>query len=250
MNKLTESVFKSEAAYVKRKTLLNTSIAEFADEKMNYILNHRALEHPFFNYYAKHGLPPEKSKILYLETRHYFKFLPFYICGIAALVNSDNKADNNVLRFIAFNANDELGEEYSHSDMYIDFMLNKGITKEELEKYKPLPSTIALNEGIRTLYSTQPLARALGALYADETLSAGLVSKYNDGLKVEGLSEEDRYFWTLHCEWEVGHSNAVFNIVEPYLKTNEDRDAFAEGIDQYLFLMEKYWDGIEKLLGE
>ncbi len=250
MNQLTQSVFKSDSAYVKRKTLSNTSIAEFADEKMNYILSHRALEHPFFNHYAKHGLPSQKSKLLYLETRHYFKFLPFYICGIAALVNSDDKAGNNVLRFIAFNANDELGEEYSHSDMYIDFMLKKGITQEELKEYKPLPSTIALNEGIRTLYSTQPIARALGALYADETLSAGLVSKYNDGLKVEGLSEEDRYFWTLHCEWEVGHSNAVFNIVEPYLKTHEDRAAFAEGIDQYLFLMEKYWDGIEKLLGE
>jgi pyrroloquinoline-quinone synthase len=85
-------------------------------------------------------------------------------------------------------------------------------------------------------------------LYADETLSASLVSKYNKGLAAEGLSEQDRYFWTLHCEWEVGHSNAVYNIVEPYLQTDQDRRAFSEGIDQYLFLMEKYWDGIEQLL--
>jgi pyrroloquinoline-quinone synthase len=249
MSQISEVVFKDEQAYVLRKNLNNKSVEDFANEKLNYILKHRALEHPYFNYYAKNGLPPEKSKILYLETRHYFKFLPFYICGIAGLINNDNKAGNNVLRFIAFNANDELGSEYSHSDMYIDFMYKKGITPEQLANYKPLPSTIALNEGIRTLYSTQPIARALGALFADETLSAGLVSKYNDGLKVEGLSDEDRYFWTLHCEWEVGHSNAVFNIVEPYLQTDKDKEAFSEGIDQYLFLMEKYWDGIEKLIG-
>ena len=249
MNQLTTSAFKTDTAYVKRNELSDASVADFADEKMNYILNHRALEHPFFNYYAKNGLPPEKSKILYLETRHYFKFLPFYICAIAGLVCNDNQAGNNVLRFIAFNANDELGPEYSHSDMYKDFMFKKGITQEQLDTYKPLPSTIALNDGIRALYSTRPVARALGALYADETLSAGLVSKYNDGLKVEGLSEEDRYFWILHCEWEVGHSNAVFNIVEPYLQTQTDRDAFNEGIDQYLFLMENYWNGIEKLIG-
>jgi pyrroloquinoline-quinone synthase len=248
--KLDADVFKSDDAYVKRSSEVDSNIAAFADEKMNYILNHRALDHPFFNYYAEHGLPPEKSKTLYLETRHYFKYLPFYICGIASLVGDDDQAGNDVLRFIAFNAQDELGEDYSHSDMYKDFMFNKGITQEELKNYRPLPSTIALNEGIRVLYNTRPIARALGALYADETLSAGLVSKYNDGLKAEGMSEEDRYFWTLHCEWEVGHSNAVFNIVEPYLQTEADRQDFSEGIDQYLFLMESYWDGIEKLINQ
>jgi pyrroloquinoline-quinone synthase len=244
MTQLSQSIFKSEDAYVKRRNVSDTQIVSFTDEKMNHILNHRALEHPFFNYYAKNGLSPEKSKTLYLETLHYFKYLPFYICGIAALTR-----DDNVLRFIAFNAMDELGENYSHSDMYRAFMIKKGITLEEITNYKPLPSTVALNEGIRTLYSTLPLSRALGALFADETLSAGLVSKYNDGLIAEGLNETDRYFWTLHCEVEVGHSNAVFNICEPYLQTPEDRQAFSEGIDQYLFLMEKYWDGIEKLIG-
>ena len=128
-------------------------------------------------------------------------------------------------------------------------MRNYGITDYELANHTPLPSTTALNEGIRTLYQTRPLVRALGALFADETLSAGLVSKYNDGLEQEGFSAEDRYFWTLHCEWEVGHSNAVFNIVEPYLNNDEDRRLFKEGIDQYLYLMEGYWDGIENLIG-
>jgi len=248
--KLNTEVFLSDSAYVTRDRLVDSDIAAFVDKKMDYILEHRAIEHPFFNYYAKNGLPLEKSKLLYLETRHYFKYLPFYICGIAALVEDDDSAGNDVVRFIAFNARDELGETYSHSDMYKDFMFKKGITQDELKNYRPLPSTIALNEGIRVLYNTRPIARALGALYADETLSASLVSKYNEGLKVEGLSEEDRYFWTLHCEWEVGHSNAVYNIVEPYLQTEQDRQAFSEGIDQYLFLMEKYWDGIEKLLAK
>lgn len=240
---VTEEKFKAADAYVPRKAVEDQKIDAFIDGKMNHILSHRALEHPFFNNYARHGLPAEKSKILYLETLHYFKFLPFYICGIAALTT-----DDDVLRFIAFNAMDELGDNYSHSDMYRAFMIKKGITEEQIRTYKPLPSTIALNEGIRTLYSTRPLSRALGALFADETLSASLVSKYNDGLIQEGLNETDRYFWTLHCEVEVGHSNAVYNITEPYLQTQEDRDAFAEGIDQYLFLMEKYWDGIEKLI--
>lgn len=246
--KLNTEVFLSDTAYVKREKSVDADIDNFVNKKMDYILNHRAIEHPFFNHYAKNGLPADKSKLLYLETRHYFKYLPFYICGIASLVEDDNQAGNDVVRFIAFNARDELGDDYSHSDMYKDFMFKKGITEDELKNHRPLPDTIALNEGIKVLYNTRPLARALGALYADETLSASLVSKYNQGLKAEGLSEADRYFWTLHCEWEVGHSNAVYNIVEPYLQTDQDRLEFSEGVDQYLFLMEKYWDGIEQLI--
>lgn len=246
---ISQSVFTADSAYVPRKSIANVEYNAFIDERMSYILNHRALEHPFFNYYAQNGLPPEKSKLLYLETRHYFKYLPFYICCIASLVDDDTQAENDIVRFIAFNANDELGDGYSHSDMYKDFMFKKGITPSELAEYMPLPSTIALNEGIKNLYNTKPLVRALGALFADETLSAGLVSKYNQGLIAEGLSEDDRYFWTLHCEWEVGHSNAVFNVIEPFLQTEQDRKLFNEGIDQYLCLMENYWNGIEKLIG-
>lgn len=240
---VTAEKFKSVDAYVPRQAISDNTINSFINDTMTHILQHRALEHPFFNNYAKYGLPEEKSQTLYLETLHYFKYLPFYICGIASLTT-----DDDVLRFIAFNAMDELGDNYSHSDMYRAFMIKKGISADRIQSYKPLPSTIALNEGIRTLYNTRPLSRALGALFADETLSASLVSKYNDGLIAEGLSETDRYFWTLHCEVEVGHSNAVFNITEPYLQTSEDKEAFREGVDQYLFLMENYWDGIEKLI--
>ena len=246
--KLNTDVFRSDSAYVKRDNNIADKIVEFLDQKMEYILNHRAIEHPFFNHYATHGLPAEQSQLLYLETRHYFKYLPYYICGIASLLDDDTDIENNVVRFIAFNAQDELGETKSHSDMYKEFMYKKGITPEQLKTYRPLPSTVALNEGIKNLYNTRPVARALGALYADETLSASLVSKYNEGLKKEGLSEQDRYFWTLHCEWEVGHSNAVFNIAEPYLQTEQDRKDFADGIDQYLQLMEQYWDGIQQLI--
>jgi pyrroloquinoline quinone (PQQ) biosynthesis protein C len=241
--------FNSAEAYVVRKDSTDNDYKQYMNQMVEYILNHRGLEHPFFNYYAKNGLAKEKSKILYLETRHYFKYLPFYICGMSTLVDDDDAKGNDVIRFIAFNTQDELGDSYSHSDMYKDFMFKKGITATELDSHVPLPSTVALNEGIRTLYSTKPLVRALGALFADETLSAALVSKYNQGLIQEGLSAEDRHFWELHCEWEVGHSNAVFNMVEPYVKTDQDRRLFAEGVNQYLYLMEGYWNGIEHLIG-
>jgi pyrroloquinoline-quinone synthase len=242
---ISQSTFKAETAYVPRSADVGADVQEFMDAQIEYVLQHRATTHPFLESYAKTGLPPEQSKVLYLETLHYFKYLPFYVCGISTITR-----DEAMLRAIAFNARDELGQTKSHADIYREFLLKKGIGEEEIKRYECLPSTQALNDGIRALYSTPPLQKAVGALFADEAMSASMVSKYNDGLIREGLSERDRGFWTLHMEVEVGHSNAVFNVMEKHLVTQAERQLFIEGIRQYLHLMEMYWDGIEKKVKE
>ena len=163
----------------------------------------------------------------------------FYVCGISAITR-----DEAVLRAIAFNARDELGLSKPHADIYRDFLLKKGISEQEINDYQCLPGTQALNDGIRALYSTPPLQKALGALFADEAMSASMVAQYNDGLIKEGLSERDRSFWILHMEVEVGHSNAIFNVMEPHLESQAEQLAFVDGINQYMHLMEVYWDGI------
>ncbi len=240
---ITNETFKSDTAYVTRSQGVNVDLGTFMDNKISEILAHRGHDHPFLNRYAKMGLPVEQSKLLYLETLHYFKYLPFYVCGISTITR-----DEAVLRAIAFNARDELGQSKSHSDIYREFLIRKGITPREIETYRCLPSTTALNDGIRALYSTPPLQKALGALFADEAMSAGMVAKYNAGLIAEGVSTRDRGFWTLHMEVEVGHSNAVFNVMEKHLQTEAERRLFSEGIDQYMHLMEKFWDGVADLI--
>jgi pyrroloquinoline-quinone synthase len=242
---ITTETFKSDTAYVKRSQNVDAVLSEFMDQKIVAILKHRGLEHPFLNRYAKHGLPLEKSKLLYLETLHYFKYLPFYVCGISTITR-----DENVLRSIAFNARDELGVTKSHSDIYHEFLIHRGISENEIQDYKCLPSTTALNDGIRSLYCTPPIQKAMGALFADEAMSAGMVAKYNSGLVAEGVSKKERGFWTLHMEVEVGHSNAVFNIMEKHLQTEENRKLFSSGIEQYMHLMEMYWNGIEDLIDD
>lgn len=240
---ITNETFKSDTAYVTRNHEVAVDLGAFMDNKISEILTHRGLEHPFLNHYSKFGLSSEQSKLLYLETLNYFKYLPFYVCGISTITR-----DEAVLRAIAFNARDELGQTKSHSDIYREFLSRKGITQSEIDEYRCLPSTTALNDGIRALYSTPPLQKALGALFADEAMSAGMVAKYNSGLIAEGVSERDRGFWTLHMEVEVGHSNAVFNVMGPHLKTETERMLFGEGIDQYMHLMEMYWDGLAELI--
>jgi pyrroloquinoline quinone (PQQ) biosynthesis protein C len=240
---INQETFKSKSAYVLRNDNVEQSTRAFMDEQITFILAHRATNHPFLIHYSQHGLPAEASKILYLETLHYFKYLPFYVCGISTITR-----DENILRAITFNARDELGQTKSHADIYREFLIKKGITEEEIDGYQHLPSTQSLNDGIRALYTTPPLQKAMGGLFADETMSASMVSRYNDGLIKEGLDSRERGFWTLHMEVEVGHSNAVFNTMEKHLQITADRALFKEGVHQYLHLMEIYWDGIANKL--
>ncbi len=242
---ITQDIFSDENAYVKRSNQVSATTGAWLNEKISEILTHRGLEHPFLNQYAKLGLPESKSRLLYLETLHYFKHLPFYVCAISTLTR-----DENILRAICFNARDELGENRSHADLYLDFLFKKGISPDVVSAYQCLPSTKALNDGICALYSTPPLQKALGALFADETMSAAMVAKYNAGLIKEGLNEADRRFWTLHMEVEVGHSNAIFNIIQPHLQTPEELNDFSEGIDQYMHLMEMFWNGVDTFINK
>src|SRR5207245_1205489 len=92
------------------------------------------------------------------------------------------------------------------------------------------------------------ITKSLGALYADEAMSSTMVSKLNDGLTVGGHGEDVRFFFTLHMQAEIGHSNSVFNAFHPYARDEEAREVFESGAFAFLSLLEKYWDAVQKLL--
>jgi pyrroloquinoline quinone (PQQ) biosynthesis protein C len=221
--------------------------SDYLNGMIEYILAHRAVEHPFLNRYMRQGLTKEAERILFSECYYFFRHLPFYIAGMANLTR-----DEMVLRELILNVVDEIGNgttvPKTHSTIFREFLERLGITAQEVEQYQCLPTTTALNEGIRKLYTESPIVLALGALYADETMSAIMVSKINDGLTTDGYDEQTRYFWKLHMDAEVGHSNSVFNAIFPYVRDQQARVVFESGINQFLGLVEAYWDGVERLI--
>jgi pyrroloquinoline-quinone synthase len=215
----------------------------YLDSQIEFILSHRAVEHPFLNYYRENRLTKEKEKKLYLECFYFFQNLPFYITGMAL-----HTRDENILREIILNVIDEVGGQVTHSTIYRNFLHQIGITDQEIEDYKCLPTTTALNQGIMKLYTEPPIEKCLGALYADETMSATMVSKLNDGLKNQGYEQKIRNFWLIHIDVEVGHSNNVFNAIFPYIIEQPNKELFETGMNKFLALVEAYWDGIDSLI--
>ena len=216
---------------------------EYLDSHIEGILADRAVEHPFLSWYANNQLTKDQERKLFLECFYFFRYLPYYIAGMAMNTRSDQ-----VLKEIILNVFDEIGGEVPHSMIYRQFLHKLGISDEDIEAYKCLETTTALNEGIKKLYTEMPIAKSLGALYADETMSAVMTGKLNAGLVNQGYDDQTRYFWLMHMQVEVGHSNSVFNAIFPYIKEENTKELFEAGLNEFLDLVENYWDGVDHLL--
>jgi pyrroloquinoline quinone (PQQ) biosynthesis protein C len=218
-------------------------IKKYLDDILVGILAHAGVEHKFLNYYRENKLSDLQQKQLYSECFYFFQYLPFYITGMA-----NKTRDENILREIVLNVYDEVGHKITHSSIYKSFMSKLDIDYDEVLSYQPLEVTKKLNDGIRKLYTECSIEKSLGALYADETMSSIMVSKLNDGLKNQGHDALVRSFWEMHIEVEIGHSNSVFNAIAPYVHSPETKKEFEEGVNEFLSLLEDYWNGVEKLL--
>jgi len=226
-----------------RSNNISQEVTNYLDGQVERLLAHVSVNHPFLGWYAKNKLTPLQEKQIYLETNAYFKHLPFYVANISTITR-----DEAVLREVLNNSIDELGTKKSHADLYNEFLSMMGISAQDVDSYIPLDSSIALNEGIKHIYNTPPLEVALGAIFADETQSAVMCSRYNEGLKFQGHGAKTRFFWELHIEAEIGHSNSIYNILANYVSTPEGREKFEKGMDYYLELMEKFWNNVEQLV--
>lgn len=218
-------------------------VKSYLNEKMEYILNHRAVEHPLLNYYRKNKFTKEQEKKFYLECWYYFQYEPFYITSIAI-----NTRDYNILREVVLNVYDEVGGKVTHETLFRQQINELGVSDEEIDNYKCLPTTTAINEGAMKLYGEPPIEKSLGALYADETMSAVLATQLNDGLENQGYDKNVRKHWLMHLNVEIGHSNNAFNAIAPYVIHQQGRELFEAGINKYLELLEAYWDGVDSIV--
>ena len=218
-------------------------IKDYLNGKMEYILNHRGVEHPLLNYYRKNAFTKEQEKKFYLETWYYFQNEPFYITSMAV-----NTRDYNVLKEIILNVYDEVAGKVTHETLFREQLNAMGITDEDIANYQCLPTTVAINKGAEKLYVEPPIERNLGAFYADETMSAVLSVQFNDALLNQGYDGSVRKHWLMHLNVEISHGNNAFNAIAPYLVNQEGRDLFEEGINTYLELLENYWDGVDAIV--
>lgn len=218
---------------------------DYLDGLLAEVLKSRAVEHPFLDWYSHNRLSKAQERVLFLECYYWFRQLPFYIAGMSTITR-----DARVLKELMLNVLDEVGEEKTHAELYVEFLGRIGIPVEQALAYEPSEATKALNAGMERLYQRPPVERALGALFFDEAMSAIMVGKVNDGLRNQGYDAKTRWFWELHVEVEKGHSNSVFNAIFPHAECLETQRLFESGLHELEGLVESFWDSVQTLVTE
>jgi len=63
--------------------------------------------------------------------------------------------------------------------------------------------------------------------------------------KVEGLTESDLEFWSVHITLDDHHYSDMLTSIIPWLNNAENKELFREGAERAVDLEILFWDGIE-----
>lgn len=223
-----------------RDELNDEKLLSFLEAVEMDVVKHRGVNHPFLTAFST-SEDKSKNKEFFLEFYYFIHHLPFYIAGM-----SMSTRDEKVLREIAVNVAEEVGErdKRPHLDIYRDFLSSIGIEEQERNSYKCHDNTNKIDQGVKELYTQRDIITSMGAMFALETMSSKMVSLINDGLESQGYDDKVRWFFELHIVAEQGHGNGVFNAVAPYLNAEENRSAFKAGANEFMNLIDGFWDGV------
>jgi len=129
-----------------RIQLDSQEVQRYLDEKTEYVLSHRAVQHPLLTYYTGNAFTKEQEKRFYLEYYYYFQYEPFYITAM-----SQNTRDYRILKEVILNVVDEVGGEVPHAELFRQQLNAIGITNEDIDTHRCLPTTTAINQGAKAL---------------------------------------------------------------------------------------------------
>jgi pyrroloquinoline-quinone synthase len=228
-----------------RDSYQDTEVVHELGRHEEYILNHRGVNHPFLLWFSR-NTDRAHNQHIFKEFYCFIRFLPFYIAGMSL-----NTRDERILREIVVNVAEEVGgrDLMPHLDIYRKFLDSIGVSVESLEKYECHENTKRIDEGIKKLYTQSDIMKSMGAMYALETMSSKMVSSLNDGLSAQEFDAEVRLFFAMHIAAEIGHSNGVYNTVGNYLKDPAKALLFNDGVEEFMGLIEGFWEGVSQPYG-
>jgi len=211
--------------------------------KIERILNHRVVK-------AIHNAELSRQQLQFFALQYhiYCSYFPRFLCACAANIPDD------ITRLpIIENIWEEHGSgklSGSHRVLYERFAHSLGITDEELKQVKPIPSTLINVEYLLNMCQDDSFIKSLGALGpGTEFFTSKEYNLIYRGLqKVEGLTEEDLEFWSVHITLDDHHYDDMLISIRPWLNTEENIQLMKEGAERAIDLEILFWDGLEDFL--
>lgn len=204
------------------------------------IASKHLLNHPFYHAWSEGKLSRDCLKEYAIEYYHHVRAFPGYL----SLLHAHTK-DPETRRHIVQNlADEELGRP-NHTELWEQFVLSLGATKEEIKNYLPNQEIQEVVANFRRLTGDGEVAEGLAALYAYESQIPAVSLSKIDGLKkFYGMtSPKDWEYFTIHIEADKEHAAVERKLLGNYLTA----DNFAQvkaAIQSVLDALWKFLSGL------
>ena len=208
----------------------------------------KILNHPVITKIHNGELTKEQLRLLAIQYSIYCGYFPRFLCACAA-----NIPDDNTRMAIIENLWEEHGSGNlagSHRVLFEKFAAAVGASSEDLRNAKPIPSTLINVEYLLNMCQDDSFIKSLGALGpGTEFFTSREYELIYRGLqKVEGLTESDLEFWSIHISLDDHHYSDMLNAVKTWLDSEETIDLFREGAERAIDLELLFWNGLEEHL--
>lgn len=144
---------------------------------------------------------------------------------------------------------EEALEGHSHFDLMVRMGKALGLSREEVESAKPLPTTtVALNawEALTKNRSWYEGIAAKAVLERTNNPHCGNFSalEAERWMRQLKLSRDDVEFWVLHDSVDQIHGDGSLRLMEKYLRTDAEREAAIRAAEESMMAWRVYLDGI------
>lgn len=184
------------------------------------------LKHPFYQAWAAGTLTRDDLAAYAAEYWHHVSAFPTYLSALHSRL-PDGSLRREVLRNLAEEEGTDHASGRPHSDLWMDFAIGMGSTREDVLARDLEPEIHALIATFRDLM-TRSAPEALAALYAYESRVPAIAAEKARGL--ETLYNADaattRYF-TLHRTADVHHAQVWRDLVDTEIAQNPGAAAHA-----------------------
>lgn len=144
---------------------------------------------------------------------------------------------------------EEAIEDHSHFDILARMGMALGLSREEIEFARPLPTTVVALHAWETLTKNRTWYEGLAAKGVLERTNNPSCGNFS-GLEAERwmrqlkLSRDDVEFWLMHDSVDQIHGDGAFRLLEKYLRTDEERQAALRAAEESMMAWKIYFDGI------
>lgn len=144
---------------------------------------------------------------------------------------------------------EEALEGHSHFEILLRMGSALGLSREELELAKPLPSTVVALHAWEALTKNRSWYEGIAAKAVLERTNNPDCGNFSS-LEAERwmrqlkLSRDDVEFWLLHDSVDQIHGDGALCLMEKYLKTDDERAAAIRAAEESMMAWRVYLDGI------